>query len=403
MVTARPNASPRPRRILHVLPDLAVGGGQQLLCRAVEASDPGRVSHLVCGVRSDASMRTTLERVGARTYVLETRGKTGMIRALPFMASVIRREGVEVIHTNNTNEDRQFGQMLAMLTGRPLVNTIHSICRNADVRTMADRMSRHLARCRPRRVIAVSEIVRSTWLPVLVRSRIPADHVHVVHPGLDLEAFDAYRGNGVVQALRAELAADGGPLLVNVARLHPGKGQADLVPVMVEVVRRWPSAVLAVAGDGPERPALERAIRAAGLGERIRLLGDRDDVPALLAAADVLVFPSLDEGFGLVALEAMAAGTAVVAYDLPALREFVEPDASASLVATSDSAALSAAVVAVLDDTDRRVDMGRKGRAIVEDRFALRRSAEATADIYDLACGPEVAPPRTDDTPLSGG
>ena len=115
----------------------------------------------------------------------------------------------------------------------------------------------------------------------------------------------------------------------------------------------------------------------------MRFLGHRDDAPEVLAAADVFVFPSLYEGLGGALIEAMALGLPIVASDLPAIREVVEPGSNALLVEPGSPADLADAIVALADDPERRRRMGARSRAIFEDRFTLERSARRMLDLFE--------------------
>jgi len=149
-----------------------------------------------------------------------------------------------------------------------------------------------------------------------------------------------------VAAVRGELGAIGRPLVLAVGRLHPQKD----FPTLIEAARYWvdrsPQPVVAIAGEGPARAELERAIAAGGSG--VRLLGQRSDVAALLAAADVVVLPSVWEGSPLAAQEALAAGRPLVATAVGGVPELVGD--GAVLVPAGDPVALARAVVGLLDD-----------------------------------------------------
>ena len=130
-----------------------------------------------------------------------------------------------------------------------------------------------------------------------------------------------------------------------VGRLAEGKGQ----DVLVEMAPDLPGTLVLV-GDGPMRAELEGAARAGGTSDRVVFLGDRDDVPELLAVADVFVFASESEGLPLAVLEAMAAGLPVVAMTLPGLVPLVHDGENGYLVAQSDRAAFVARLGDVLAD-----------------------------------------------------
>jgi glycosyltransferase involved in cell wall biosynthesis len=114
----------------------------------------------------------------------------------------------------------------------------------------------------------------------------------------------------------------------------------------------------------------------------VRFLGHRKDVPEVLAAGDVFVFPSLYEGFGGALLEAMALGLPIVASDIPAVREVVDDGANAILVPPGDAPALASAIDGLLDDTGRRQAFGARGRTMFCERFVLDRVAEQMLAFY---------------------
>jgi glycosyltransferase involved in cell wall biosynthesis len=151
------------------------------------------------------------------------------------------------------------------------------------------------------------------------------------------------------------------------------------IPALLE---SFPGSCYLVAGDGPQRPTLERRARELGVEGRVRFLGARHDVPALLALADLAVLPTQADLLPTAVLEAMAAGTPVVASAVGGIPELIEHGQSGLLVPPGDPAALVAACGELLGAPERAERLAARARAVIAERFTLERQAERLAEIY---------------------
>ncbi|HET9625132.1 MAG TPA: N-acetyl-alpha-D-glucosaminyl L-malate synthase BshA [Kofleriaceae bacterium] len=211
------------------------------------------------------------------------------------------------------------------------------------------------------------------------RFAIAAERIEVIGNFVDLERFAApdVRDPDTMAALFADRTP--GPILFHVSNFRPIKRPLDLVEVLARVRRTLPARAVLV-GDGPERAAVARRADELGVRDAVCLLGRRDDFARLLGHADGFVLPSESEGFGVAALEAMAAGVPVFGYAVGGLPEVVA-DGAGTLVPCCDVDALAAAVVAAIGDPARRDAMGRAARARAVDRFG-DRAAIARYEAY---------------------
>ena len=375
------------RTILHTLPDLQLGGGQLVLLGNVEHADADRYRHVVCALREGGDLHARFRAAGGEVVGLGAGGPAtwpGAVRRLAAMA-----RDADIVHTNNTAIDRLLGQTAAARARTPAVNTLHWALparrrggAGSLIERARDAVARRAARRCVRHFVAVSEIVRESWLGWAVSLGLPESAVTTIHPGLDLARYDV--APGTLEGVRTELDLAGrGPILINVARLDPGKRQIDLIPMMARVVGRHPDALLLIVGDGEERANLEAAIAAAGLGRSIALVGRRDDVPALLRASDLFVFTSFSESFGLVIAEAMAAALPVAAYALPAFEEIVVRGGTGELVGEKRPEAIAEVVLDMLGDMERARAMGAAGRARAEKKFEISRAVRSLEAVYD--------------------
>jgi glycosyltransferase involved in cell wall biosynthesis len=139
---------------------------------------------------------------------------------------------------------------------------------------------------------------------------------------------------------------------------------------------------LLLVGTGDLEPGLQRLTRELGLTDRVHLLGLRQDVPALLRQTDLFALASHTEAFGISVVEAMAAGKAVVATDVPGLREIIVHGQTGLLVAAQDPAAFADALERLLRDAALREAMGQAGRARAEQNYSLAACAAAYEDLY---------------------
>jgi glycosyltransferase involved in cell wall biosynthesis len=202
--------------------------------------------------------------------------------------------------------------------------------------------------------------------------------IEVIHNGVAAAERAETRDAAVRAAVRGELGVPpDSRLVVSVGRLHEQKAHADLCRATVSLLARHADVYVAVAGEGPERAELERLTDALALRGRMRWLGRRDDVPRLLAAADVFAFPSRFEGLPFALAEAMAAGVPVVTAAFPGADELVRHREQGLLVEVGDVPALADGLAWALEHPEAMEAMARAARDRVRG-FSRERMIERT-------------------------
>lgn len=224
-------------------------------------------------------------------------------------------------------------------------------------------------------IISVSDAVRSQ----IIRY-VPENKVLTIYNGIASAEFGEYSPD----ASRTPLGFTPDDQVVGtVARLIPGKGLNTLLEAMSLMAKIMPRLHLVVVGDGPERSKLEQYSRGLGLEGKVRFLGWRDDVPALMGGWDCFALPSLSEGFNLSVLEAMASRLPVVVSDLPALREAVVPGRGGLMIHPGSAPELAAALLHVLKAPEKAKAMGEYNRQRVDAFFCEDRMIRCTRALYE--------------------
>ncbi len=238
--------------------------------------------------------------------------------------------------------------LVARASGLPAVITAHG----SDLHTEAIRgpwRTRHWSRWALRRADCVVVVSREL-LDIARNLGVEERCLRYVPNGVNVESFQSGDRDAGRRALGLPAA---GHLIVSVGNLVAVKGHRVLIDAFRAVRERRRDVTLAIVGDGPLRSELEAQVRLCGLGEHVRLFGPVPfgRVPDLLAAADVVALPSMNEGMPLAALEALAAGRPLVSSAVGGTREIVERDRHGLLVPAGDAAALAIALDAALSRT----------------------------------------------------
>jgi glycosyltransferase involved in cell wall biosynthesis len=349
-------------KVVHLVIDGEVAGGQLVALQLARAArDRG---HEVAFVSPSPGDFIELgEREGFRTLVVPL-GAALDVRSLIRLTSVLRAERADVLHTHAHFSLNVLGRLAGRLAGAQVVAHMHisnvfradGVARRAQV--AVDNVTARLCS----RIVAVSEATRDS----LVRQGYPAARVVVVHNGIGPAA--------PVEPRRPKGVPDAAPLLLHVGRLAPVKGQRELIEALA--LLRRPDALAVLAGKdletgGSYQCELEALAAELGVRERVVFAGYRDDVPALLAAADVFVLPSFVEGLPLTVLEAMAAARPVVASRVGGTPEAVVHGETGVLVPPGDVEALAGALNELLADPERARRLGEAGKQRVKERFSV--------------------------------
>jgi sugar transferase (PEP-CTERM/EpsH1 system associated) len=241
------------------------------------------------------------------------------------------------------------------------------------------------------RYLTVSMDLRN-WLTEKVG--IDASRVVCIPNGIDAAEFAGGRGQKHARPLLGSFAPAGSVLIGTVGRLDPVKDQAGLLTAFHLLCESLPAMRgllrLVIIGEGRQRAALEAQISELGLDGEACLLGNRDDVPALLPEFDIFVLSSIAEGMPGVVLEAMAAGLPVVATNVGGVKEIVSAGVTGALVPASDPAGLCAALADYVEDEVLRSRHGTAGRERVERNCSLHSMLAAYTDLYDELLQPRL-------------
>jgi glycosyltransferase involved in cell wall biosynthesis len=374
-------------RVLFVINGLGTGGAERSLAELLPRLRDGGVAPIVCHFLSrPEGVEAAVRDAGFDVRLVPARGLPGRVRGL---RRVIKRERPAIVHTAIFEADVA-GRLAAAGTGAAvmtsLVNATYEPVRLQDPGVRRSRLAgarlldgwtaRHLTVHFP----AISEAVRDSAVTTL---GIPSERITVIPRGRDPGRLGT-RSLQRRRAVRSQLGmTDDDEVLVTVGRQEFQKGQRVLFEALERLVPERPRLVLLLAGRrGAASADLDARLADPALAGRVRMLGHRDDVGDLLAAADLFVFPSLYEGLGGALIEALALGLPVVASDLPAVREVLGDDEGALLAPPGSPDALAVAVRSVLDDPEMASGFGPKNRARFLERFTLDGVAEQMLDLY---------------------
>lgn len=369
-------ADSRPR-VVQVIPTLRTGGLENVVVRLVTHFE----SILSQGVVTPSKTGPLASRfpAGVSVVAMGDRHRPDRFNALR-MARVFRALRPDIVHTRNwTCIDAILG---ARLAGVPRV--IHG----EHGREAADPTGANRLRRRVRRALAplVSQFVTvsrdlNRWLVEDVR--VPARKVRTIYNGVDTDRF----APGDREAARRALdIPPGWGVVGTVGRLDPVKDQAGLIRAFAVASAQRPS-VLLIVGDGPLRAELDALGRGLGLADRVRLLGDRQDVAQILRALDCFALPSVGEGISNAILEAMATALPVVATRVGGNVELVEDGETGLLVEVGQPEALVRALECYLGDSGIARKHGAAARVRVEREFGLARMLTGYGDLYRSLVG----------------
>jgi len=221
----------------------------------------------------------------------------------------------------------------------------------------------------------------------LIDEGAPPDRVRLIYNGIDVGRFAA---GGVRLERRRAVRTEHGLLdervvLTCVANLFPYKGHADLLEALALLGANVPARpiLLVVGRDAGARAALEAQTAQLGLSETVYFLGERHDIPDLLAASDVGVLASHEEGFSNAVIEGMAAGLPMVVSNVGGNAEAVVDGECGYVVPARDPAALAKALALLIDDAGRRQSMGEAGRKRVVAEFSIEACVSAYESLYE--------------------
>lgn len=375
-------------RILHVITRLVVGGAQENTLLTVAHLDPAHYcADLACGPggSSEGSLGDRARQLGIAfveiTNLVREPHPIKDLLAFLQLYLLIRRNRYDIVHTHTTKAGL-LGRMAARAAHVPIiVHTPHGHAFHGYLGPTGSRllvaMERALSRITAR-IICLTQSEQQDHLRLGVGR---ADQLAVIHSGVDIQRITAARvdASGKRRELGLPLTC---PLVGCVARLVPVKGHETLIRAVPAVLEKVPDATVVLVGDGPQREALRQEVHRLRLERHVRFLGLRGDVPELLALFDVVVVPSLNEGMGKVAVEAMAAGRPVVGSCVVGIQDVVEDGRTGLLVSPGDPRALAHAMIRLLGRPDLREAMGNAAR-LRATQFDIAKMIVLLSQLYE--------------------
>lgn len=374
-----PNA---PRiRVGQLIHTMAYGGIETALLNWIRTMDRRRFDvTLICFDNPGATQAPFVEAAARDGITVEMVGwsrRKPIFRAARELAAIVRRHGLDVIHSHNTYANL-VNLAAARISRHRTVNTLYvwsdglGFVRSAL--QWADRLSMPL-------FDQVTAHCQETF-EATIKLGMKAERLSLLVCGF--EANVANLGEGERSQRRAELGASQEDLvLINVARFWPEKAHDVLLDGFAKVAARIPSARLWITGVGPEEEKIRRHCTALGLDSRVSFLGFRTDLAELLAQADIQVHPSDVEGVPLAICAGLAAGLPIVATKVGGLPEVIRNGVSGILVPPRDPDAFAEAVIRLAGDETERRRLGAAGQRFIDEEYSLKAATRRVERVYE--------------------
>ncbi|MDE2133797.1 MAG: glycosyltransferase [Alphaproteobacteria bacterium] len=366
-------------KIVHVVVAGDIGGAERFLVNLASRPDASGADHCVALMTPNPKLRAFFADAGLH---IRDRGPVGENPAaylwrsygpadIAWLGRILAEEGAGLLHAHTYGS-----HVLAARTGLrhelPLLRTEHGV---RHYRDPSCALNRHWALRHTTRIVAVSEFVARTVAAVAPYAR---EKTRVIPNGIDLAHFRP-----------VPPPADGPFTISTVSRLDPIKR----IALAIEAAARTPGVRLNIVGEGGEREKLERLARKRGVEGRVQFLGHLADPRPAIAASDIVINCTREEGLGLAVIEAAAMRRPAVAFDCGGIPEIVQDRRTGWLVRDHTVDALAAALAEAAASRSQAAELGINARAWMEARFGIDAMCKSYAVVYrELAGGAATAP-----------
>lgn len=372
-----------PIRVLHVT---NVGPENYYLNNLCDYTDPSQVEYLAVTLGESSGFLESLRQRGVTGYALHCGTRMQYPKAAWLLRQIIRREQIDIVHAH-LFEPTLLSVIVAGLCGRKLVVTRHH---SDAVHRVPRRLKRNLylnlegwINHRASHIIAPSRRVREVLTEM---EYVPPEKISLIPYGQTTDRFDSVT-DSEISRVQDELGMKDQLSFVCVSRLHPEKGHRYLFDAWARLKQTGLAGRLFLVGTGAERNALEQLADQMDFGHTIRFLGWRDDALAIIAAADVVVHPSLHEALPSAVIEALMLRRPLVATDVSGVRDIVGNNDFGMVVPPADANALEAAIRQTIADPGAARTKAEQGRDAVLRYMDARRVALEYVTCYQKVMG----------------
>jgi glycosyltransferase involved in cell wall biosynthesis len=365
----------RPRVVLFT-DSFSRGGTEQQFVRFVRGINRNQYDILVACLQRSGPLLSEVESLGVSVveFPIDSLYNFRAAKLFAQLVRFLRRERIQIVHTFDFYTSI-FAVPAARLAGVPVV--LASRRELLNLRTPWQQRAIRVACSMATGVVVNSRAVGQDMAGVESGGRSKID---ILPNCIDLDKFEH---NSSIQEIRRELGLSPTSILIGaLGNLRPEKNLETFLMAARSIADAIPSAEFLVIGDGPEGNELKSLANDLHLSESVHFLGERPDVPDLLAALDILVMSSYSESFPNAILEAMAAGKPVVATNVGGIPEVVEEGQTGFLVPARDPEAMSDRILLLCRDSVLRLQMGRVARARVESNFTVQAVTAKLEGIY---------------------
>jgi glycosyltransferase involved in cell wall biosynthesis len=308
-------------------------------------------------------------RQGLSVRMVHCKGRADW-RAVKQIEEYLQEDEIDIVHTHGYKADL-YGFLAAWRSGKPVVATCHNWVGGTAALGVYNQLDR-MALKRFSALAAVSDGVAQR----LLESSVPAEKIKIIANGVNVQAFENAR------PLPA-LASHKNKILGIVARLDLQKGFEYLLQAVRELCATHPGLEVVIVGEGPDRNAIEAMIQEFGLQSNVLLAGQQADMPAVYAAINIFVLPSLNEGLPMTVLEAMAASKPVIATRVGAIPSMITHGENGLLVEPRDTKGLRDAIASLLADPARCQILGKRAHNWVSRNYTADAMALKYREMYE--------------------
>lgn len=361
--------------ILHVISSLPIGGVENMLLKVVTGYDKNLFNVTICCLKDGGAIADELKRSGYKVEVLnKMRSHRFDIETVTALIKVIKKENIHILRTHQYHANL-YGRIAGILAGVPvMVPSFHSLYNTSPKGPkLHRRILNHILSWFSYRLVAVSNTVASDMIRF---DKVSPERVVIINNGISIDIFEIDITKEEARKIwNIPLSTF---IVGSVGRLKEEKGHR----LLIEAVSRLSNVSLAIAGDGPLMEELTNLARQLKI--HCIFIGQLspEKIPLFLRSLDIFCFPSVEEGFGVALVEAMASGLPIIASDIPSHREVIGD--VGILAPVKDANALAEKLKMLIRDTTLRESFSQKAVERAK-MFSIDRTVKAYEELFEDA------------------